>query len=157
MEWKRVDGTKFSDEKNQSIALKIVGWKAPTDPEWAKIPFRKTPPCPITDWNKENYMKPSAELEEWRSKYHWRDRYGGCWEHVPDFSLPQEDYAVLKYVRETWENGAKNNQNLDRFWNELYEIWRKRRHDSVLRLPSFEMYYEPGDYSTAALVVAESL
>ena len=136
-----------------------VGYPDPnalTDTEWAKDPKRVVPPCPA-DWSKEDYMKPSAELEEWRSKYYWRTTDGGCWDTLPDYLSPENDFEVLKLVRETWKNGGKTEQNLDRFWNELYEIWRKRRLDHILRLPSFEMYYEPGDYSNAALAVVESL
>lgn len=134
----------FLDNLTKVVATRVMGWKPPTDPDWIFRPGVERPKCPV-DWSKEDYLKPSAELEEWRSRYHWREPNGVCWTVPHSFAeTPQDDYRVLQHIRKTWDLNAQ-----EWFWSALVGVWKAR-----LRKPdvyNISLNYEPGDYSRAAL------
>ncbi len=79
-------------------------------------------------------------------------------QHVPDLRYPvppyttnaSDDYEVLKHVRETWSDPDM----VLGFQDSLNELWDARWKGGPNLTIAY--YYEPGDYSIAALAVKEA-
>ena len=83
---------------------------------------------------------------------HWKDGWGPL--AVPNYTDdPRDDYEVLRHIRETWPEHELELDNFDRFQAELANILEQRilvGYGNII-----VSYYEPGDYSRAALKVLE--
>lgn len=113
----------MSRELDALVAEKVMGW------HW----------CP--NWG-------CYTSEEWKKDCPPPDGIYKCSERI-SFSDVASDYEVLKQVREKW---LIPDQYL--FLAELCRLieWRRRKVAGQLH-SSFFMFYEPGDYSRAALKV----
>lgn len=140
---------------NAEVAEKVMGWYPPTNP--GAVLLGSIPPCPKFS----DYMNPPPEVEAWRSSFHWRKpdgkngAPGSCWTRVPCFTTnPSDDYEVLKHVRECEVNGTPA-LNWEEFCNALYGMQAVRKRVSIGLITESAAWYEPGDFSRAALKALE--
>lgn len=69
------------------------------------------------------------------------------------FKSADDDYAVLKHVRETWDGSLKEQSKQLAFGAELIRIWNGRCSTGDFIYPS--VMYKPGDYAVAACRVKQ--
>ena len=115
-------------ELDARVAVEVMGWSYQTFPDG---------PCPhVKHWYATSPCPENARHESWRAK-------------CPRFSTdPAADYEVLKVAR-AWPH-----ERQDAFGKTLERIWMGRCNGYLpLWLPLWSMFYEPGDYSRAALDV----
>jgi hypothetical protein len=67
-------------------------------------------------------------------------------QYVPRYSTdPDDDFAVLRHVREAWDAGQQMR---------VHDVLERMFRDSVRECGFPHLAYEPGDYAMAALLVA---
>ena len=156
----------MSREEDGDIAELVFGWVW-LESEYDRCKFRKglfppenDPVFERSNWGPTVYATAHRDTERFSD---W-DRCGfrrGIAGHIAGF-LPHyttdasDDYSVLEKVRDAWD--VKDIRSLSAkiryLWHERYDryLWHERKNTPY----PMETFYQPGDYSRAALAVLKA-
>ncbi len=131
---------------NRVVAEKVMGWIPPRlnlpQGTWIHVPHD-----PILR-HKETGQE--ASFEEYHESYYWSHPTHAC-KYIP---IPLNyvdncdlDLEVLEYVRDNWEIG-----HVSAFWKYVFDFGKSRKPKEHIYFSS-RMWYQCGDYATAAYMV----